>query len=117
MNCPNCGASVPQGALSCRECGSDERTGRAKFADHYEQLSDDDHYLNPTQVSQRLPGRKVLSIVGIIVVMVLLALWIPYGIYPGMALLFGTLVYFWRKGFPGPKTKTVEEQLFALLLQ
>lgn len=25
--CPNCGADVPGGSLSCPECGSDERTG------------------------------------------------------------------------------------------
>ncbi len=25
--CPQCGAGVPPGALSCPECGSDEKTG------------------------------------------------------------------------------------------
>ena len=27
FNCPNCGAEVPIKALSCPECGSDEKTG------------------------------------------------------------------------------------------
>lgn len=27
FECPNCGADVPVGAKSCRECGSDDSTG------------------------------------------------------------------------------------------
>jgi hypothetical protein len=27
FNCPHCGAPVPQGALACRQCGSDAETG------------------------------------------------------------------------------------------
>ncbi len=30
--CPNCGFEVPDGALSCPECGSDEETGWSETA-------------------------------------------------------------------------------------
>jgi len=34
--CPNCGEEVRQGASSCPSCGSDETTGWADGAEHWE---------------------------------------------------------------------------------
>src|SRR5688500_5646015 len=42
MLCPNCGATVAEGALSCRECGSDRSTGWSKAAEYAHLLPDDD---------------------------------------------------------------------------
>jgi uncharacterized membrane protein YvbJ len=42
MFCPNCGAQVAEGALSCRECGSDGSTGWSKAAEYAHLLPDDD---------------------------------------------------------------------------
>lgn len=36
FDCPNCGAEVPAGALSCPECGSDENTGWKEDAAIYD---------------------------------------------------------------------------------
>jgi len=35
--CPACGAPVPAGALSCRACGADERTGWALEGDAFDE--------------------------------------------------------------------------------
>ena len=37
-NCPVCGAAVPSGAKSCRECGADERSGWDEEATRYDGL-------------------------------------------------------------------------------
>ncbi|WP_404425337.1 zinc ribbon domain-containing protein [Nibricoccus sp. IMCC34717] len=36
FECPVCGAEVPKGARSCRECGADERTGWNEEATRYD---------------------------------------------------------------------------------
>jgi len=51
LECPNCGAEVPAGALACPECGSDEQTGWSEAAktgelDLPEESFDYDEFVN-----------------------------------------------------------------------
>ena len=34
--CPHCGANVPAGAMSCRDCGADDETGWSENAGEWE---------------------------------------------------------------------------------
>ena len=45
MDCPNCGAFVPEGRLACPECGSDENTGwKSSEEVEYESVDIPDSY-------------------------------------------------------------------------
>ncbi len=64
--CPHCGAEVPLGALSCKECGSDAETGWAQDADVWEAgipagYGSDDDFDYDEFVARELPESATVS--------------------------------------------------------
>ena len=83
--CPNCGAEVPQKARACPACGSDEKTGWSDVA-HADNLGLPDESFDYDEFVQReFSDRKPVPrgmhwfwwVVGILVLLALLALWLP----------------------------------------
>jgi hypothetical protein len=57
--CPHCGADVPQGRISCRECGSDASTGwQDQEQIDYASLDLPDGYRADDAVSDQLPPTR-----------------------------------------------------------
>ena len=60
--CPHCGAEVPQGAISCRECGSDDETGWSESAGEWEEnvaspgYGSDDDFDYDEFIANEFPG-------------------------------------------------------------
>lgn len=74
--CPHCGATVPVGAPSCRECGSDDETGWSDDEDG--QGADDDDFDYDEYLERNHPdhasipaGRSLVRGMWIIVVVLL----------------------------------------------
>jgi len=74
FTCPQCGAEVKVGAVVCRECGSDDRTGwqSSEEVDYQSlDLPDDEPPAAPTA---RAPGARAVVVITLVLV-VLLLLW------------------------------------------
>ena len=60
--CPTCGASVPAGAKSCPECGSDERTGWDEETTRYDGLDLPDAAFEDDETPRRRAAGQTPSI-------------------------------------------------------
>lgn len=72
--CPHCGAEIPEGSISCKECGSDTKTGWSEGAENSDlEMPDYDEILE-NEFGSRKKGRSriLTTIVGGILVLVLL---------------------------------------------
>jgi predicted nucleic acid-binding Zn ribbon protein len=57
-SCPVCGAAVPAGAKSCRECGADERTGWDEEQTRYDGLDLPDDAFDDDTPRRQSPKRR-----------------------------------------------------------
>lgn len=71
--CPHCGAELPDGAISCKECGSDKDTGWAEGAEYANlELPDYDEILeNEFGPRKKSPSKIFTAIIAGILVLVL----------------------------------------------
>lgn len=72
--CPHCGAEIPEGAISCRECGSDAKTGWSEGAENSDlEMPDYDEILENEFGSRKKRTSRILTaIVGGVLALVLL---------------------------------------------
>ncbi len=72
--CPHCGAEIPEGSISCRECGSDAKTGWSEGAENSDlEMPDYDEILENEFGSRKKRTSRILTaIVGGILALVLL---------------------------------------------
>lgn len=72
--CPHCGAEIPEGAISCRECGSDAKTGWSEGAENSDlETPDYDEILENEFGSRKKRTSRILTaIVGGVLALVLL---------------------------------------------
>jgi len=115
FDCPHCGAEVPQGALACPACGSDEETGWSDAAVYGE--------LPPHEIYQEgaakvwVPWTQILvTIVAAAALAGLLSRSLPSAValaIPLLALGIGTAI--WRNRRPGALAMPSEERLHQSL--
>ena len=72
--CPHCGAEIPEGSISCKECGSDTKTGWSEGAENSDlEMPDYDEILENEFGSRKKGTSRILTtIVGGILALVLL---------------------------------------------
>lgn len=72
--CPHCGAEIPDSAISCKECGSDARTGWADGAENADlELPGYDEILENEFGSRKKGTSRILTaVVGGVLALVLL---------------------------------------------
>jgi len=84
--CPNCGASVPEDAQACPECGSCEDTGWSEQAKYerigveYEDTFDYDTYVGETFEDRPARGQSPMQWVWMIVALLLVALFLKWSL-------------------------------------
>ncbi len=72
--CPHCGAEIPDTSISCKECGSDAKTGWSEGAENaHLEMPDYDEILENEFGSRKKGASRILTaIVGGILALVLL---------------------------------------------